>query len=152
MQPINRRVSLLFRMGERFLNRRLAGSGITSGTAFLLLELRDGGDRNAAALAAALGVDKAHITRSLQSLRRAGFVTVTPGTSDARTITVSITENGRAAAGLVEEAIRAWVAVISQGINPADLATVNAVFDTFYANARDYLTSDPPAPRIPPHF
>ena len=143
MQTINRRISLLFRMGERFLNRQLAGSGVSSGTAFLLLELRDGGDRNPTALAVALGVDKAHVTRSLRSLQQTGYVVVIPGTSDGRTVTVSLTDQGRAAADLAEKAVRAWVAVICQRVNPADLATVNVVFDVFYANAREYLAFDP---------
>jgi DNA-binding MarR family transcriptional regulator len=143
MRSINRHVSLLFRMGERFLNRSLAGSGISSGTAPLLLELRDGGDRNPVALAAALGVDKAHVTRALQSLAQAGFVSFQPGDTDRRIVNVSLTETGQDAASRVEQAMLAWVAIVSQGINQADLDTVNAAFDTFYANAREYFTTDP---------
>ena len=41
MRSINRHVGLLFRMGERYINRKLAGSGVSSGTGILLLELRD---------------------------------------------------------------------------------------------------------------
>jgi DNA-binding MarR family transcriptional regulator len=143
MQSINRHVSLLFRMGERFLNHRLAGSGVSSGTAPLLLELRDGGDRNPAALAAALGVNKSYVTRALQSLARAGFVSFTPGDADRRIVNVSLTETGQAATGRVEQAMLAWVAIVNQGVSQADLNTVNAVFDTFYNNAREYFTTDP---------
>ena len=143
MHPINRHVSLLFRMGERFLNRKLAGSGISSGTAPLLLELRDGGDRSPAALAAAIGVDKAHVTRALRSLEQAGYVLTAPTAADGRSITVSLTGEGRAAAGRVEDAIRAWVAIVSRGASQADLDTVNAVFDRFYANAQEYFASKP---------
>ena len=140
MQSINRHVSLLFRMGERYVNRKLAGSGVSSGTGILLIELRDGGDRNPTALAAAVGVDKSHITRSLQALKQAGHVVVNPGTADGRTLTVSLTEQGRIAAGLVEEAILSWLAVVSNGVSREDLATVDAVFDTFYTNAVEYFT------------
>jgi len=143
MRSINRHVSLLFRMGERFLNRELAGSGISSGTAPLLLELRDGEARNPASLAVALGVDKAHVTRALQSLKRAGYVTVAPATADGRSVTVSLTGEGRAATGRVEQAMRAWITVVSRGVNPADLDTLNAVFDQFYANAQEYFPSRP---------
>jgi DNA-binding MarR family transcriptional regulator len=45
---------------------------VSSRTAPLLLELCDGGYRNPAALAAALEVDKAYVTRALQSLAEAG--------------------------------------------------------------------------------
>jgi DNA-binding MarR family transcriptional regulator len=143
IRPINRHVSLLFRMGERFLNRELAGSGISSGTAPLLLELRDGEVRNPVALAAAIGVDKAYVTRALQSLERAGYVAVVPTMADGRSVTVSLTGEGWAAAGRVEDAMRAWVAVVSRGVSQADMDTVNAVFNRFYANAQEYLTSKP---------
>lgn len=140
MRSINRHVSLLFRMGERFLNRELAGSGVSSGTAPLLLELRDGKERSPVALAAAVGIDKAYVTRALQSLERGGYVAVVPVPEDGRSVSVSLTAEGQAAAGRVEAAMRAWVTIVSQGVNPADLDTVNAVFDQFYANAREYLT------------
>ncbi len=143
MRPINRRVNLLVRMGERFINRKLAGSGVSSGTGIILLELRDGGDRNPAALAAAMGVDKAYVTRSLQSLQQAGYVAVSPDTSDRRLLNVSLTEKGRAATRLIEEAMRDWLALVSQGVSPSDLDTVEAVFDTFYANAVVFFAGEP---------
>ncbi len=141
MRSINRHVSLLFRMGERFLNRELAGSGISSGTAPLLLELRDGKDRSPVAIAAAVGVDKAYVTRAIQSLKRAGYVTVVPATADGRSVSVSLTGKGQAVTGRVENAMRAWVTIISQGVRQADLDTVGVVFDQFYLNAREYFIS-----------
>ena len=142
MKPINRHVSLLFRMGERFLNRELAGSGVSSGTAPLLLELRDGGNRHPVAIAEAIGIDKAYVTRALQTLAQAGYVTIVPATTDGRSVSVSLTRAGRAATRRVEEAMRAWVAIVSQGVDQADLETVNTVFDQFYANAQEYFTSN----------
>ena len=141
MRTINRHVSLLFRMGERFLNRELAGSGISSGTAPLLLELRAGENRTPATIAAAVGVDKAYVTRALQSLKRAGFVMIVPTTTDGRSVTVSLTGEGLAAAQKVEDAMRAWVAIASRGVSQADLDTVATVFDQFYANAQEYFIS-----------
>jgi len=143
MRPINRHVSLLIRMGDRFINRQLAGSGVSSGTGVILLELRDGGKRNPAALAAAIGVDKAYVTRSLQALKQAGYVVVSPDTSDRRLLNVSLTEKGRAAAGLMENAMLAWLALVSKGVSQAELDTVEVVFDTLYANAVAYFTDDP---------
>ena len=138
-RSINRHVSLLFRMGERFLNHELAGSGVSSGTAPLLLELRDGEARSPVALAAAIGIDKAYATRALQSLKRAGYVTMEPVAGDRRSRDVSLTAEGRAAAGRVEDAMRAWLAIVSRGVDQADLDTVNAVFDHFYARAQDHF-------------
>ena len=141
MRSINRHVSLLFRMGERFLNRKLAGSGISSGTAPLLLELRDGDQHNPVAIAAAIGIDKAYITRALQSLKQSGYVAVVPDAGDRRSISVSLTPKGRAAVVKVENAMRDWIAIISRGVRQADLDTVNVVFDQFYLNAQEFLPS-----------
>ncbi len=141
MRSINRHVSLLFRMGERFLNRELAGTDISSGTAPLLLELRAGENRTPATIAAAVGVDKAYVTRALQSLKRAGFVMIVPTRADGRSVTVSLTGEGMAAAQKVEDAMRAWVAIASRGVSQADLDTVATVFDQFYANAQEYFIS-----------
>ena len=141
MRPINRHVSLLFRMGERFLNRELAGSGLSSGTAPLLLELRDGGNRSLVAIAAAIGVDKAYVTRAIQTLEQAGYVSVVPASTDGRSVRVALTRKGRSATGRVENAMRAWVTIISRGVRQADLDTVNEVFDQFYLNAQEYFIS-----------
>lgn len=141
MRPINRHVSLLFRMGERFLNRELAGSGLSSGTAPLLLELRDGKDRSLVAIAAAIGVDKAYVTRAIQTLERAGYVSVVPARTDGRSVRAALTRKGRAATGRVEEAMRAWVAIVSRGVRQADLDTVDVVFDQFYLNAQENFIS-----------
>jgi DNA-binding MarR family transcriptional regulator len=127
-------------MGERFLNRRLAGSGISSGTAPLMLELRDGEDHSPAALSAAIGIDKAYITRALQSLKQSGYVAVIPAVGDGRSISVSLTPEGLAAVVQVEEAMRAWIAIVSREVSQADLDTVNAVFNQFYANAQEYFS------------
>jgi DNA-binding MarR family transcriptional regulator len=142
MRSINRHVSLLFRMGERFLNRKLAGSGVSSGTAPLLLELRYKSGCTPSALAAAVGVDKSHVTRALQSLKQAGYVEITPGTSDGRIVTVALTKKGGTATKLVEESMLSWIAIVSRGVSRAQLETINAVFDTFYSNAMEYFKTE----------
>ena len=139
MPSINRHVALMMRMGERFINRSLAGTGVSSSTGLLLLELRDGGDRNPSALALAVGVDKSHVTRSLRALERAGLVSMAPEPGDARMLTVSLTEQGRVAAGQVESAMLAWIGLVSDGVTASELATVEAVFDKFYANGSAYF-------------
>jgi DNA-binding MarR family transcriptional regulator len=127
-------------MGERFLNRRLAGSGLSSGTAPLLLELEDGKECNLVALATAVGVDKVYITRSIHSLEQAGYVVVIPAVEDGRSSIVSLTRKGQDAAVQVKEAMHAWIAIVGQGVNQADLNTANVVLDQFYINAREYFS------------
>lgn len=135
MPPVNRHVGLVVTMGERFVTRELSGTGVTSGTAPLLLELRDGGPRSPADLARAAGVDKSHVTRSLRALQRAGLVVVEPDPDDGRKLVVSLTRKGRSAAGAAEKAMGTWLGIVSRGVAHTDLQTVDAVFERFYANA-----------------
>ncbi len=134
-RTVNRHVSLLFRMGERYLNHHLDGTGVTSGTAPLLLELQAGGERQLSALAAAVGVDRAHVTRSIRLLEKAGHVTVEPSPAGGRSLSASLTRQGHRVAAQVEGAMLDWVDIVSRGVDPADVAVTNAVFDQFYANA-----------------
>ncbi|HRY09105.1 MAG: MarR family transcriptional regulator [Actinobacteria bacterium] len=135
-------MALVVTMGERFVNRELAGTGVTSGTAPLLLELRDGGYRSPADLARATGVDKSHVTRSLRSLQRAGLVAVEPDPGDGRKLVVSLTPAGRGAAGAAEQAMGKWLGIVSQGVEPTDLRTVDGVFERFYANAMRHFNTE----------
>lgn len=134
MPSVNRHVSVVMHMGERFINRQLAGTGVTAGTAPLLLELRDGGPRNPAGLARAVGVDKSHITRALRSLQGAGYVDVAADEADARMLIVTLTAAGHRAAGVAERATLKWLEIVSAGIDPEHLRTVEDVFERFYAN------------------
>lgn len=150
MPSVNRHVPLLFHMGERFLNRELAQTGITSGTAPLLLELRDGGDRNPTALAVAVGVDKAHVSRSLRALTRYGYVDVRPDPSDRRMLTVSLTEQGRAAAATAEAAMQSWLDIVTDGVTRDELRAADAVLDSFYDNAVRHFAAQQEAPTSTP--
>ena len=150
MPPVNRHVSLVVNMAERFVNRELAGTGVTSGTAPLLLELRDGGDRSPAALARAAGVDKSHVTRSLRTLQRADVVIVTPDASDGRMLRVSLTEQGRDVADAAEQAMSKWLGIVSEGASSTDLRIVDRVFETFYANAVRHFGDDRAPTTQPP--
>ncbi len=142
MPSVNRHVSLVVTMGERFVNRELAGTGVTSGTAPLLLELRDGGPRSPAALARAAGFDKSHVTRSLRRLEQAEFVSITQDPHDGRQLSVSLTHRGKSAADSAETAMLRWLAIVSNGVPRADLQTVDAVFGAFYANAVNHFAGD----------
>lgn len=139
MPPVNRHVSLVVTMGERFVTRELRGTGVTSGTAPLLLELREAGECTPAALARAAGVDKSHVTRALRLLQGAGLVAVKPDSTDGRQLRVSLTAQGLSAAESAEQAMAKWLGIVSEGTSRADLETVDAVFNTFYANAVRHL-------------
>ncbi|MDI3405136.1 IclR family transcriptional regulator domain-containing protein [Streptomyces cavernicola] len=96
----------LFRAGR--LHRVLAGNllrraGLYPGQEILLMLLWDEDDRPQADLIRALALDASTVTKMLQRLQQAGFVTRTPSPTDRRASIVSLTEAGRALQGQVAE-------------------------------------------------
>ncbi|HEY9077824.1 MAG TPA: hypothetical protein VIO61_14915 [Anaerolineaceae bacterium] len=104
MRSNKRQVSLLFRMGERFLNRKLADTGISSGAASLLLDLNDGNDRSLVTPAIALGIDKAYITQAPRSQKQSRYVAFIPNVDEWWGISISLAPEGQVPVVMVEEA------------------------------------------------
>lgn len=132
---INRQVGALFRMGDAFLNRELEGTGLTSGSAYMVLELAAAGTLNLTELSRRVGVDRAHTTRVARRLEEEGFALRTQDPMDGRGSLLTLTAKGRRAAAMVEKAMLAWVAIITEGVAPGDLAATSRAFARFYANA-----------------
>ncbi|MBL8967267.1 MAG: MarR family transcriptional regulator [Spirochaetaceae bacterium] len=132
---VNRKVGALFRMGDAFLNRELEATGLTSGSAYLVLELAAGGTLNLTELSRRVGVDRAHSTRMARLLEEGGFIHRTTDPDDGRGTLLSLSAKGRHAAAAVEKAMLAWVALITEGVAPEDLAATGRSFDRFYENA-----------------
>lgn len=132
---VNRRVGALFRMGEAWIGKELAESGLSSSAAYMVLELAAAGRLSLAELARRVGVDRAHVTRTARSLEASGLATREPDPADGRGSLLSLTDPGRQAATKAEEAILSWVALVSAGVDPADLATTGRTLDRFYENA-----------------
>jgi DNA-binding MarR family transcriptional regulator len=132
---INRHVSALFRMGDAWLNQKIKGCGISGSSAYMLLELSTGDEISLKELSKRGGVDQAHTTRMVRILERAGLVGRAPARGDARSCIITITEKGRNVATITEQAILEWVAIITDGISPADIETTNSTLTRFYENA-----------------
>ena len=128
-------------MGESFFNQNISINGISSGNAPLLLELSKAGSCNLSTLAVAIGVDKAYVTRTTRSLAEKGFVTLIREDADKRNITVSLTVKGKIVVESVEKTMLEWVTIINKGVTEEEMDIVGKVFDTFYANGRDYFNS-----------
>jgi DNA-binding MarR family transcriptional regulator len=138
-RSINRRLAALFRMGDAFITRELRGTGLTSGPAYFVLELAVGGTLTLTEVSRRIGVDRAHTTRIARRLVEEGFATRAPDPTDGRGALLTLTQKGEHAAVAVEQAIRSWVAVVSDGVSPEDLAATSRAFDRFYTNATKRL-------------
>ena len=86
-------------------------------------------------LSAAVGVDNAYATRSVEKLSALGYVNKVQDEQDRRAFRISLTASGRQIAERVNETLRQWVEIITAGVSPEEIATVNRVFDQFHQNA-----------------
>ncbi|HRE00044.1 MAG TPA: MarR family transcriptional regulator [Ilumatobacteraceae bacterium] len=94
---------------------------------YRVLGLLAAGDERASVLASRLAVSRPTVTALVDSLVERGFVTREPGTSDRRSITVSITADGRAAVAATGVALRATLDAVLAGC--ADRTVVDAALE-----------------------
>jgi DNA-binding MarR family transcriptional regulator len=90
-------------------------------------------------LSAAVGVDNAYATRSVEKLSTLGYVNKVRDEQDRRAFRVSLTDKGWQVAERVNEALKQWVEIITAGVSPEEIATVTRVFDRFHQNALRHM-------------
>jgi DNA-binding MarR family transcriptional regulator len=127
------------RLGLAYANRQLKDIDISSGLVYFIVELSQVDWLNMSDLSAAVGVDNAYATRAVEKLAALGYVYKIQDEQDRRAYRISLTDSGRQIAERVNETLKQWIEIITNGVSPEDIATVNRVFDRFYQNGRNYL-------------
>ena len=135
----NFKVLKIFRLGMAYANRQLKDIDISSGLVYFIIELSQVEWLNMSDLSAAVGVDNAYATRSVEKLSALGYVNKVQDEQDRRAYRISLTASGQKIAERVVETMRHWVEIITAGVSLEDLATVNRVFDQFYQNALERM-------------
>ncbi len=135
----NFKVLKTFRLGMSYANQRLQDVDISAGLVYFLIELSQVESLNMSDLSAAVGVDNAYATRAVAKLFTLGYVKRAEDEHDRRSYRVSLTASGRRIAERVSETMLEWVGIITNGVSPEDIGTVNRVFDRFYENAQNAL-------------
>lgn len=135
----NLKVMKTFRLGLTYASRQLLDIDISSGLVYFVLELSQVEWLNMSDLSAAVGVDNASATRAVAKLFTLGYVNRVEDEQDRRAYRISLTASGRQIAERVSETMMEWVGIITRGVSPEDIGTVNRVFDQFYENAQNVL-------------
>jgi DNA-binding MarR family transcriptional regulator len=128
-----------FRMGLAYANRQLKDIDISSGLVYFIAELSQVEWMNMSDLSSAVGVDNAYATRSVNKLSALGYVNKVQDEQDRRAWRVSLTASGRQVAERVNQTLKEWVEIITAGVSPEEIATVNQVFEQFYQNGRKHM-------------
>ena len=123
-----------FRMGLSYATQQLKDIEISSGLVYFIVELSQVEWLNMSDLSAAVGVDNAYATRSVEKLSALGYVSKVQDEQDRRAYRISLTASGRQVAERVNETLRGWIEIITVGVSPEEIATVNRVFNKFYQN------------------
>jgi len=122
----------LWRGGAAFYRRRF---GVGMVEVRLLLALgRERRPLTAAAIAGAVRLDKAAVSRGLKALAHAGHVTLSPDPRGGRRVAVLLTEQGRRIAGDIARCSLDRQAAILEGLTSGEAEALSAALRRLIAN------------------
>lgn len=127
------------RMHERLM--AIAGIPLDRAAMALLRQVADSEPQRPGELAQRLGVEASHVTRTVQQLQKAGYVTRAPDPDDRRAQRIQLTGPGRDAVDRAREAGARGLQQALNGWDREDLGRLAALFDRmvddFLAHAAD---------------
>ncbi|MET8829330.1 MarR family transcriptional regulator [Streptomyces sp. NPDC004610] len=119
----------------------LAGVPLDRAATAVLRRMADGEPPRPGELAARLGVEASHVTRTVQQLERAGYVTRVPDPDDRRAQRIELTEPGREAITRIREAGARGMQLALADWEPEELRRLATLFhrmvDDFLAHMTD---------------
>lgn len=107
-QSLGRLISILYRKNQAYLNEALVVYDLTASEQAVLMYLYKKSPVTQDEIAHYLQLDKASITRTLQSLIKKDYVTKKKDAADKRYNLVSITEKGAAIKPTIMEKLQEW--------------------------------------------
>ena len=135
----NLKILKVTRLGLVYASLNLKDIDLSSGLVYFMIELSQHEWLNMSDLSSAVGVDNAYTTRAVEKLSALGYINKIQDEQDRRAFRVSLTASGWQIAERVNETLKQWVEIITAGVSPEEIGTVNRVFDKFYQNSLDAL-------------
>ncbi|MFH8800693.1 MarR family winged helix-turn-helix transcriptional regulator [Streptomyces sp. NPDC017936] len=125
----------------------LAGVPLDRAAVALLRQVADSEPLRPGELAQRLGVEASHVTRTVQQLQKAGYVTRVPDPDDGRAQRIRLTEDGRAAVGRIRDAGARGMQLALSEWSPEELRRLATLFhrmvDDFLSYAVDEEAEQP---------
>jgi DNA-binding MarR family transcriptional regulator len=119
----------------------LAGVPLDRAAVALLRQIADSEPQRPGELAARLGVEASHVTRTVQQLQKSGYVTRVPDPDDRRAQRIELTDAGGEAIARIREAGVRGMQVALSDWSPEELRQLATLFhrmvDDFLAHAVD---------------
>ena len=126
------------------LDRRILDSPHSLTESRVLFEIAHGSDLTAAALAKALRLDPAYLSRVLARLAALDLIDKRPSAGDGRASTLQLTRAGRAALDRLDRAAAAEAAATLEPLSRARRAKVAAAMATITAELSGEVAAEPP--------
>lgn len=125
-QSIGRMISILHRHAQAHHNHNLKDCGVNAKDLPILLYLyhHDGSTQDA--IVSFLNIDKAAVTRTVQSLEERGYIIRHKGVEDRRCNHLHLTDQARLVEKDVRDSVRSWNALLTETMN---MQTVSIVID-----------------------
>ncbi|MGC0208861.1 MarR family winged helix-turn-helix transcriptional regulator [Streptomyces levis] len=125
----------------------LAGVPLDRAAVALLRQVADSEPLRPGELAARLGVEASHVTRTVQQLQKSGYVTRVPDPDDRRAQRIELTDAGRQAITKVREAGVRGMQVALSDWSPEELRHLATLFHRMVDDFLAHTVEEEPEPR-----
>lgn len=135
--------SILYRLTQKFYDKKLSGFQIGSGQIQFLLMIYENEGISMQALAKMGAYDKGTITKSISKLEECGYIRQEMDVHDKRVKCLYTTEKAKAIIAEVYLIRREWWEHITQGLRVEEVDRFMEMQDLMVANAMKYADSEP---------
>ncbi|MFF3336642.1 MarR family winged helix-turn-helix transcriptional regulator [Streptomyces sp. NPDC002888] len=135
------------RQHERLM--ALAGVPLDRAAVALLRQIADSEPLRPGELAARLGVEASHVTRTVQQLQKSGYVTRVPDPDDGRAQRIQLTDTGRQAIDRIREAGARGMQLALAEWAPEELRRLATLFHRMVDDFLTYAVEDEKEQQLP---
>ena len=138
MADLGRWISILYRYGQSYMNKKVEPLDLGKGQLSVLLFLYRYDGSSQQQLTDYLRVDKGCIAKTIKKLEQDGYVTRETDANDKRAFSVHLTQKAKDAMPAIRQAIYSWEDVITAGLNEEEKAVAGQIIYKMAKNAYNY--------------
>lgn len=139
VNPIGKRISMLYRHSQIYINDRLKKYNIGSGQYMFLLNLYENSGINQDHLSELLMIDKATTARAIKKLEKEGYVLRKVNSQDKRSYEIYVTDKGNALKENITEVLVSWRNILRKNFSDTDADLLLTLIDKMTNNTIEYF-------------
>ena len=136
---IARWVSILYRYGQSYINKKLELYNIGSGQYIFLFALYRCDGVSQEELSDYLKIDKTTTAKAIKKLEIEGYVTRSVDDNDKRAYKVFITQKALGIETIIQDVLNEWRNILSSGLSDAEKEEALLLFEKMAKNASEYI-------------